>query len=194
MSPFVVATARFVVLAALVATTAGRLARAADIPDAPPEVGQAAPDFELQDIGGKSIKLTALTKKGPVVLVVLRGYPGYQCPLCTAQVGQFLSRAKDFKAARASVVLVYPAKASDVTGKAKEFIAGKELPANFHLVVDPDFRFANAYHLRWEAPSETTYPSTFLIDADGKITLAKISHTHGDRASASEVLKQLGQK
>ncbi len=71
MSPFVVATARFVVLGALVATTAGRLARAADIPDAPPEVGQAAPDFELQDIGGKSIKLTALTKKGPVVLVVL---------------------------------------------------------------------------------------------------------------------------
>jgi hypothetical protein len=75
--------------------------------------------------------------------------------------------------------------------RAEEFITGKTLPANFHLWIDPDYSFTNAWHLRWDAPRETAYPSTFVIAPDGKIRFAKISKTHGDRASAEDVLKAL---
>ena len=59
-------------------------------PPAGPKVGDEAKDFELVALGGEKVKLSTLTAKGPVVLVVLRGYPGYQCPLCTRQFGQIV--------------------------------------------------------------------------------------------------------
>jgi hypothetical protein len=57
--------------------------------------------------------------------------------------------------------------------------------------MDPDYKFTNAYRLRWDAPRETAYPSTFVIDRERKVRFAKVSKTHGGRATASEVLKAL---
>jgi peroxiredoxin Q/BCP len=159
-----------------------------------PGVGDIASDFTLDAVDGEKTQLSQLLKKGPVVLIVLRGFPGYQCPVCNTQVGQFLAIAKKFKALKANVVLVYPGQADRLKGHAEEFIRGKALPDNFYLVLDPDFAFTNSYHLRWEAKSETAYPSTFVIDSDGKIQFAKISTTHGGRASAEEIVKILAGK
>lgn len=58
--------------------------------------------------GEKTAKLSELTKTGPVVLVVLRGYPGYQCPICTRQVADLRRNADEFAKLGAKVVLVYP--------------------------------------------------------------------------------------
>jgi len=44
------------------------------------------PDFKLSTPEGKTVQLSEVEAKGPVVLVVLRGYPGYQCPYCNRQV------------------------------------------------------------------------------------------------------------
>ena len=55
---------------------------AADIP----EVGDKAPDFTLKSLDDQTVRLGELTAKGSVVLVVLRGWPGYQCPICDRQV------------------------------------------------------------------------------------------------------------
>lgn len=64
-----------------------------------PKVGDEAKDFELTALDGEKVKLSKLTAHGPVVLVVLRGYPGYQCPLCTKQFAEFRTEADAFKAA-----------------------------------------------------------------------------------------------
>jgi thioredoxin-dependent peroxiredoxin len=159
-----------------------------------PQVGEQAPDFELMALDGKTVKLASLLREGPVALLVLRGYPGYQCPICNRQVGQFLGQATKFTAAGARVVMVYPGPSKELQARAHEFIEGKTLPKHFTLVIDPDYVFTNAYHLRWEAERETAYPSTFVIGQDGKIRLAKVSRTHGDRASAEEVLRALGKE
>lgn len=161
---------------------------------APLGIGDGSEDFELENLSGKAVKLSALTKDGPVVLVVLRGYPGYQCPLCTAQVAQYLGRAKEFRDAKATVLLVYPGPAEGLQKHAAEFLSGQKLPSNFHLLLDPDYDLSNAFHLRWNAPRETAYPSTFVIDSERKIRFAKVSKTHGDRASAEEVLKSLSKQ
>lgn len=95
----------------------------------PPSVGEIAPDFTLNDLSGRSVKLSELTAKSPVVLVVLRGYPGYQCPICTRQVGELVAHVQDLNAATAQVVLVYPGSAAKLTERAGKFIKGKSLPA-----------------------------------------------------------------
>ncbi len=161
-------------------------------PTQPPAVGDEAPDFELATIDQNQVRLSKLTQAGPVVLVVLRGYPGYQCPLCTKQVGELFGRAKKFEAAGANVVLVYPGPKRDLGQYAYEFIQGHPaLPDHFHFVMDPDYKFTNAYRLRWDAPRETAYPSTFVIDRERKVRFAKVSKTHGGRTTADEVLKAL---
>ena len=158
---------------------------------APPTVGDKAEMFTLQSLAGEKVELKKLLKQGPVVVAVLRGYPGYQCPACTRQVGGYVKLADDFAKANATVVFVYPGEAKELEARAQEFLKQIELPAPLTLVLDPDHRFVTATGLRWEAPNETAYPSTFIIDADGKITFRKISKTHGDRAEAADVLKAL---
>lgn len=159
-----------------------------------PAVGDEAADFELKTLDAESVKLSKLAEDGPVVLIVLRGYPGYQCPACNAQVGQFLAKSKQLDAAKTRVVIVYPGAADGLKKHADDFVRGKTLPDNFFLVLDPDFEFTKAYHLRWEAKNETAYPSTFVIDQKRTIRFAKISMTHGGRASVDEVLKVLIEK
>lgn len=178
---------RFGVVAAVLAT-AGAVGAA----DKPPAVGGEAKDFELTAIGGEKVKLSKVTEKGPVVLVVLRGYPGYQCPLCTKQVGELIGKADEFQKAGAQVLLVYPGPADKLKEHAGEFVKGKDYPAHFTLLLDPDYTFTNAYGLRWDAKNETAYPSTFVLDSKRKVTFAKVSTTHGDRAKTADVLQALG--
>lgn len=156
-----------------------------------PAVGDKVRDFELKSLDGKSVKLSKVAKQGPVVLMVLRGYPGYQCPICNRQVGQYITAAEKLKKANATVLMVYPGPSEKLKTRAEEFITGKALPGNFHLLIDPDYTFTKAWKLRWDAPRETAYPSTFVIDPDQKIRFAKISKTHGDRAPVDDVIKAL---
>lgn len=157
----------------------------------PPAVGDLAANFTLKSPGSEAVELKKLLEQGPVVLVVLRGYPGYQCPLCTRQVAQFLGKAEDFRAAGARLVFVYPGPAQQLTIRAKEFLGERKLPGNATLVLDPDYSFTRAYRLRWDAPRETAYPSTFVIQPDGKISYAVISQSHAGRSDVDNVLKAL---
>jgi len=158
---------------------------------APPKVGETAEMFTLQSLDGEKVELKKLLKEGPVVVAVLRGYPGYQCPACTRQVGGYVKLADDFAKAGATVAFVYPGEAKDLDERAQEFLKQTELPAPLMLLLDPDNKFVTASGLRWEAPNETAYPSTFIVDGDGRVTFRKVSKSHGDRAEAADVLKAL---
>jgi thioredoxin-dependent peroxiredoxin len=159
-----------------------------------PKVGEPAPNFALRTLDDRSVGLKALTEKSPVVLVVLRGWPGYQCPLCTKQVHEFVAQAAEFKARGAQVLMVYPGPAAQLKAHAEEFLRDKSWPADFLLVVDPDYSFTKAYGLRWEAKGETAYPSTFVIARGGTITFAHVSKSHGDRVSPAGALAALALK
>ncbi len=157
-----------------------------------PPVGAKAPNFTLSTPTGQPLRLSSLTSKGTVVLVVLRGFPGYQCPYCMKQVHDFVEHAPAFAAKKADVLLVYPGPPAELDAHAKEFLEKQaELPANIQLVTDPDYTVTNQYGLRWDAPHETAYPSTFILDRTGKVLFEKVSHSHGDRTSAEDILNQL---
>ncbi|MGD0445847.1 MAG: peroxiredoxin family protein [Edaphobacter sp.] len=157
-----------------------------------PAVGAKMPDFTLSTPTGKAVQMSKELQGHNLVLVVLRGFPGYQCPYCVKQVHDFVDHASDFATKNARVLLVYPGPPADLDQHAKEFLAQQaDLPANIVLVTDPDYAVTNLYGLRWDAPHETAYPSTFILDKTGIVLFEKISHSHGDRLSAQDALDHL---
>lgn len=156
---------------------------------AAPKAGDKAEDFELKSFAGSEVKLSTIAKENKnVVLIALRGYPGYQCPLCNRQVASFIDQAEKFKSAGSTVVFVYPGPSDGLTRHAEEFIKGKSIPDGFHLLLDPDYKFVDSYKIRWNEVNETAYPATFVIDGDLKITYAKVSEGHDGRTTPKEVL------
>jgi peroxiredoxin len=158
---------------------------------APPKVGDKAPDFALKTLDNQTVHLSDLSAGSRVVLIVLRGWPGYQCPICTRQVQDYISSSSGFAETKARVIMVYPGPADNLEAHAKEFLENKQWPKEFLYVTDPDYMMVNAYGLRWDAPQETAYPSTFVLDPQGNVLSAKISRSHGDRTKASDILEEL---
>jgi len=89
------------------------------------------------------------------------------------------------------VLFVYPGPGADLTQRANEFQGSKDLPEGFTMLLDPDYLFTNLYNLRWDAPRETAYPSTFVLDQQRKVRFALISKTHGGRPPVNDVLNAL---
>jgi len=158
---------------------------------AAPKVGDNARDFALKTLDDHTVRLSDLTATGRVVLVVLRGWPGYQCPLCTRQVQDYIASASAFSAVQARVVMVYPGPADDLKAHAREFLNSKQWPKDFIYLTDPDFNMVSAYGLRWDAPGETAYPSTFVLDGKSVVRFARVSGTHGDRTKAADVIEAI---
>jgi thioredoxin-dependent peroxiredoxin len=157
----------------------------------PPQVGDKAPDFTLKTLDDQTVHLSDVTAKSKVVLVELRGWPGYDCPFCTKQVHDYVSNADKLKAAGVQVLIVYPGPADDLKAHATEFLQDKSWPKDFLFVLDPDYSFTKSYGLRWDANKETAYPSTFIIDTENKVQFAHVAKEHGDRVSCAAVLKAL---
>jgi peroxiredoxin len=158
---------------------------------AAPGVGRKAPEFALTDGTGATVVLSQERVQAAIVLVVGRGWPGYQCPFCTRQFGEFRSHAKDLQAAGARVFWIYPGPADELAKHAAVFTGPDPLPSNFRVLIDPGYTFTNAYGLRWDAPHETAYPATFVIDREGIIRFANVSLEHGGRTPVAAVLKAL---
>jgi thioredoxin-dependent peroxiredoxin len=158
---------------------------------APPKVGDKAPDFTLAQIDGRKLTLSSELGAGPVVLIVGRGWVGYQCPFCNRQFNDFVKAAKEVEAAGARVIWVYPGATEGVQDRASEFAKDRTFPPNFRFVLDPGYAFTLRYGLRWDAPNESAYPSTFVLDRQGIVRYALISKTHDGRATAADVVTEL---
>ena len=158
----------------------------------PPAVGEKAANFELPVVGADDyIDLKEQYAAGPVVVIVLRGYPGYQCPLCRRQVGALINRAKTLAKAAHKVILVYPGETTELERHAEQFLGSRAVPEPLVLVRDPDMKMVTQWGLRWDAPRESAYPATFVINKSGRVAWSKISKSHAGRSTAEEILKEL---
>ncbi len=161
-----------------------------------PKEGAVIEDFSGITMNGAPFQLSKHIEKGSVVLIMLRGFPGYQCPVCSTQVAGYIAKAEEFeKQKNTPVIFIYPGEVKNLDKKAKEFTVPLEekqdLPANFIFVIDSDYKITNQLGLRWKAPDETAYPAAFVIDHKGYIQYAKVSDDHHGRATAEEILEFL---
>ena len=128
------------------------------------EVGDAAPDFELESDQGERVRLSSL-RGSPVVLYF---YPKDDTPGCTLQACEIRDAWSGFESRGAVVLGVSP----DSVSSHERFREKYELP--FTLLADPDHEVADLYGV-W---GEKEYAgkkymgidrSTFVIDAEGTV-------------------------
>ena len=128
------------------------------------EQGQAAPDFDLPDQDGNTVRLSDLRGK-PVVVYF---YPKAATPGCTTQACGVRDHRPDYEQAKAVVLGISP----DPVAKVKKFHDKEGL--NFSLLADEGHRVADAYGV-WAEKSMygKTYfgneRTTFVIAPDGKV-------------------------
>ncbi len=100
-----------------------------------PAVGAKLPISLCPPLPGKAVRMSKEQRGHELVLVVLRGFPGYQCPYCVRQVHDFIDHASDFAAKNTRVLLVYPGPPANLDQHAKEFLEKQaELPSNIVLI------------------------------------------------------------
>jgi thioredoxin-dependent peroxiredoxin len=142
------------------------------------QAGDQAPNFELPDQNGGTVKLSALRGQ----TVVLYFYPRADTPGCTVQACGVRDRGDEYAAAGARVIGVSP----DEVAAVKKFADKFDL--DFTLLADADHAVADAYGA-WGEKSMYgrkymgVFRATFVIDADGKIAkvFPKVSpKTHDD--------------
>lgn len=156
---------------------------------ATPSIGQRAPDFTLSTPSGEQLTLSSLNGRGSVVLIVLRGYPGYQCPFSQLQFQSYQQSAAQFAALGAQVLFVYPGTDNkNLADDARQMIGTSTLPANVHVVLDPDYHFTTQYGLRWDASNQTAYPSTFLLAKGRFVLFAHMGRSSSDQTSPADAL------
>jgi len=128
------------------------------------QIGDPAPDFELESDGGEIFRLEDFRGRG----VVLYFYPKDDTPGCTRQACGFRDRIADFEGAGWTVLGVSP----DSVDRHRKFREKHEL--NFPLLSDPDHEVADAYGAwgkkkLYGREHEGILRTTFLIDGQARI-------------------------
>src|SRR6266404_4275476 len=123
-----------------------------------PQVGDAAPDFTLNDGDSESWRLAA--QRGTVVVLLF--YPGDETPICTRQMCSVRDRWEDYAATGAEVVGI----STNTVDSHKNFAEHHNLP--LRLLADVDRKVADLYGALSLIPGKVAR-SVFVIDAKGVI-------------------------
>jgi thioredoxin-dependent peroxiredoxin len=142
------------------------------------EEGKPAPDFELENDSGETVRLSELRGK-PVVLYF---YPKDDTPGCTRQACGIRDAWSEFQRAGAEVFGI----SADTQASHERFRSKYSLP--FTLLADPERKLAKPYGVGREGKSSYER-STFVIDADGNV--ARIMRRVNPDRHADEVLAAL---
>ncbi len=147
-----------------------------------PEVGDAAPEFELQDTDSQTVRLRDLRGKK----VVLYFYPRDDTPGCTVEACSFRDNIGALTEAGA---LVYGVSTDDVASHGK-FTSKFDL--NFPLLADTERTTVQDYGVwverkRFGRTSMGIQRATFLIDEEGRI--AKVWATVKPELHVAQVLE-----
>jgi peroxiredoxin len=169
------------------------------------KVGDRAPLIVLGNAKGETVDVSALLKKGPVIVVFYRG--GW-CPYCNLELRAFQRLLPRIEAVGASLVAISPEKPDDSLSTAEknaltfELLSdvGQKVGRAFRLVYDFSDELKSAYNGfgldipakngtagEWALPLAATY----VIDRDGVIIHAYTDADYRDRADPEEILKFL---
>jgi thioredoxin-dependent peroxiredoxin len=148
------------------------------------EEGRPAPDFELQDDRGNTVRLSDFRGKR----VVLYFYPKDDTPGCTTEACEFRDAYDTYRDQGIEILGVSP----DTVASHGRFKTKYELP--FTLLADPDHEVAEAYGVWGERTSygKTSMGitrSTFVIDEEGNVARSMRGIKPAGHAAA--VLEQL---
>ncbi len=166
--------------------------------------GDMAPEFALPNAKGKTIALSAMLARGPVVLAFYRG--GW-CPYCNLQLRAYQRVLPEMEALGATLVAISP-EPPDASLSTQEKNA-----LEFEVLSDVEVKAARAYGLLFELSDELRkayismgkdlseinadggwhlpIPATYVIASDGRIELACVDPEYRNRLEPTDILVAL---
>ncbi|HZR42159.1 MAG TPA: peroxiredoxin-like family protein [Ktedonobacteraceae bacterium] len=166
--------------------------------------GEQAPDFTLPDALGRTVTLSDLLKRGPVVIAF---YRGAWCPYCNLQLHAYQQAFPQIQALGASLVAISPQTPDHSLSLAEKQAltfavlsdVGNQVARNCGLVFTMD-EAVRAAHKQigadlptyngdesWELPM----PGTFLLDQSGTVRLAFVDPNFTHRLDPSVIIAEL---
>ncbi len=145
-------------------------------------------ELEFVDTHGERVRLDQYRGKKNVLLVFTRGFSGQLCPFCTTQTSRLIANYDKFIKRDTEVLLVYPGQ-KDQLGefRAASLKASGEQGFPFPVLLDEDLAAVN----RLDIAAQLAFPSTFIIDKQGRVTLSYVGESPTDRPSIKALLTQL---
>src|SRR5580765_6719485 len=167
-------------------------------------VGAKAPEFELQDQGGKIIRSSELLAKGRLVLCFIRGR---WCPFCVGQMEAMNLIIPQIEQAGAMLVAISPQTVK------QSFFMHDQHRLRFPLLSDGGNKVARQFGLTYRVPAtqeaiyrrafvnlpftngddswELPIPATYILDRDGTVLFASANEDYTERPEPSEILNSL---
>lgn len=169
------------------------------------KVGATAPDFELSNHLGESVRAADLLAAGPVIV---NFYRGSWCPYCNLELRAFQQALGRIRAKGASLVAISPMlpDASMTVAERNELEfpvlsdVGCEVAAAFGLVFVVDARIQQMYierlgndlpKLNGDETFRLPLAATYVIGGDGIVRYAYVEADYRVRADPEEVLAAL---
>lgn len=169
------------------------------------ELGAQAPRFELPNQQGKSVSLTDLLAKGPVVVTF---YRGSWCPYCNLQLRALHAKLSEIHNLGAELIAISPQVPDDSLSK-------DEISAmDFVVLSDQDAKIAAKFGVAWEVPefmlehmrvdrkldleainngngSIMPIPATFVLNQAGEITWRFVDVDYRTRSEPADIINAL---
>ncbi|MDA0283280.1 MAG: redoxin domain-containing protein [Planctomycetota bacterium] len=115
------------------------------------KIGSQAPDFEIKDSNGKLIKLSELTKKGPVLVRLTCG-----CSGCDRELAYFQTLHKAYEGKGLTSLAIF----REPDNKVEAYVKEKKLKMLYAVDTKGE---------SWKAFDTKAMPSNFLIEKGGKV-------------------------
>lgn len=169
------------------------------------EVGETAPEIDLKDQNGNSVKLYEALKKGPVVLTF---YRGNWCPYCSRYLSNLNDSIQLIVDKGATFMAVSPESAEHVNESAEGLSENIKVLSDTEGKVmkdyDVDFEVSRKYQNRVLAGKQISLkkfndqekailpvPATYIINSEGKIIYRFFDLNYSKRASVKAILQGL---
>ena len=169
------------------------------------KVDEKAPQFKLPNAQGKTISLSKVLEKGPVVLTF---YRGSWCPYCNLQLRALQAKLNEIHALGATLIAISP---EVPDGSLSENEIHK---MEFTVLSDQDAKVASQYGVAWEVPefliahmrvdrnldlikinngnkNLLPIPATFVLGSDGIVKWSYVNVDYRTRSEPDQILEVL---
>lgn len=173
---------------------------ASDVASGAVNTGDCAPDFELPNAAGRTVRLSEQLAGGPVILSFYRG--GW-CPFCNLELRALQAHLPRFRELGAQLIAVTPESpdhslsTAEKNGLEFEVLsdAGNRVARDYGLVMQV-YEEMRPLYLQWglDVPAyngddswELPVPATYLIDSDGTVRAAAVDRDYTRRMEPSRI-------
>ena len=177
---------------------------ASETGDSAINIGDSAPDFELPNATGGTVRLYEALDRGPVILNFYRG--GW-CPFCNLELQALQSRLQEIKSLGATLIGISPETPDNSLTTAEKHQLGFDVlsdvgnnTARDYGLIFTVYEEMRPLYLKWEldVPAfngdnswELPVPATYLIDTDKVVRAAHVDKDYTKRMEPDLILAEL---